>query len=199
MKKVIALLSLCFAVLLVSFTTLNNKKLIVIDAGHGGIDHGATFDEVFEKDIVTQISKKIFEKHDPSKVEILLLRDTDNNIALTDRINRINELKPDLVISLHVNKVYSNNTSSGIEAYVSEKNNNHKTSKEQAEKLLNAIANDKLQSRGVKQANFMILRNSNCPSVSLELGFISNENDRNYITSEEGQYEIAKNILKGIQ
>jgi N-acetylmuramoyl-L-alanine amidase len=199
MKKVIALLSLCFAVLLVSFTTLNNKKLIVIDAGHGGIDHGATFDEVFEKDIVTQISKKIFEKHDPSKVEIILLRDTDNNIALTDRINRINELKPDLVISLHVNKVYSNNTSSGIEAYVSEKNNNHKTSKEQAEKLLNAIANDKLQSRGVKQANFMILRNSNCPSVSLELGFISNENDRNYITSEEGQYEIAKNILKGIQ
>ena len=111
MKKVIAFLSLCFAVVLVSFTSINNKKLIVIDAGHGGSDHGATVDELYEKDIVSQISKKIFEKHDPSKVEIVLLRDSDNNITLTDRINRINELKPDLLISLHVNKIISNNTS----------------------------------------------------------------------------------------
>jgi N-acetylmuramoyl-L-alanine amidase len=88
---------------------------------------------------------------------------------------------------------------SGVEAYVSEKNSNHKISKEHAEKLVNAIANDKLQSRGVKQANFTILKKSNAPSVSLELGFLSNENDRAYITSEEGQNEIAANIVKSIQ
>ena len=76
---------------------------------------------------------------------------------------------------------------------------NHEKAKEQAEKLLNAISNDKLQSRGVKQANFMILKKSNCPAITLELGYLSNENDRNYITSEEGQNEIAENIVKSLQ
>lgn len=198
MKKVISLLSLCAVVFLVSFTTTNNKKLIVIDAGHGGHDHGASYNELYEKDIVEQIAKKIFEKNDPSTVELVLLRDTDNFISLADRINRINELNPDLVLSLHINSNSMKN-SSGVEAYVCENNSNHKMAKEQAEKLVNAIANDKLQSRGVKQANFMILKKSNAPSVSLEIGFLSNENDRAYITSEEGQNEIAANIVKSIQ
>ena len=198
MKKVLSLLSLCLVVALVSFTSLNNKKLIVIDAGHGGNDNGATKDELYEKDIVAQISKKIFEKNDPSTVKIVLLRDTDNFISLTDRVNKINELNPDLVISLHIN-ANSKTDTSGIEAYVSENNSHHEASKEQARKLIEAIANDKLQSRGVKQANFTILKKSNCPAISLELGFISNENDRKYITSEEGQNEIAANIIKSIQ
>ena len=198
MKKFLSLLSLCLVVALVSFTSLNNKKIIVIDAGHGGHDNGATVDELYEKDIVEQISKKIFEKNDPSKVEIVLLRDTDNFISLGDRVARINELNPDLVISLHVNSNTKTDTS-GIEAYVSQISSNHEKAKEQAEKLLNAISNDKLQSRGVKQANFMILKKSNCPAITLELGYLSNENDRNYITSEEGQNEIAANIVKSLQ
>ncbi len=198
MKKILSLLSLCVVVVLLSFTSLNNKKLIIIDAGHGGVDHGAKVDELYEKDVVEQISKKIFEKHDPSKVEIVLLRDTDNNIELTDRINRINELNPDLVVSLHANFT-SMKDKSGIEAYVSENNSHHQQSIEEARKLLEAISNENLKSRGVKQANFLILRKSNCPIVLLELGFLSDENDRNYLTSQAGQNEIATNILKSIQ
>jgi N-acetylmuramoyl-L-alanine amidase len=198
MKKALSLLSLCLLVILVSFTLVNNKKLIIIDAGHGGHDNGATKDELYEKDIVEKIAKKIFDQNDPSKVEIVLLRDTDSFVSLTDRVNKINELKPDLVISLHTN-FHSKNEKSGIEAYVSENNSHYQASKEQARKLIEAIANDKLQSRGVKQANFMILKKSNCPIVLLELGFISDENDRNYLISEEGQNEIAANIIKSIQ
>ena len=198
MKKAIALLSLSLVVVLLSFSTLNTKKLIVIDAGHGGHDNGATKDELYEKDVVEQISKKIFEQNDPSTVEIVLLRDTDNFIALTDRINKINELKPDLVISLHAN-FHPKIDKSGIEAYVSENNSHHESSKEQARKLIETVANDKLKSGGVKHANFMILRKSNCPIMLVELGYISNENDRKYLTSEEGQNEIAANIIKSIQ
>jgi len=198
MKKILALLSLCLVVVLLSFTSLNNKKLVVIDAAHGGHDNGAAKNELYEKDIVEQIAKKIFQKNDPSKVEIVLLRDTDNFISLEDRINTINELNPDLVISLHTN-YHSENNKSGVEAYVSAKNSQYEASTEQARKLIEAISNEKLQSRGVKQANFMILRKSNCPTISLELGLLSNENDRNYLTSEEGQNEIATNIIKSIQ
>lgn len=199
MKKRIALFSLfAVAVALLSFSTLSNKKLIVIDAGHGGHDKGATKEEVFEKDIVKKIAQKVFDLHDPSKVEIVLLRNTDDFVALTDRINAINELNPDLVISLHAN-FHENSGKSGIEAYVCENNANHSEAKQHAKKLLEALENDNLKSRGVRQANFMILRKSDCPSVLLELGFLSHENDLNYLTSEDGQNEIAKNILKSIQ
>ena len=61
MKKVFSLLSLFIIVALVSFTTLNNKKLIVIDAGHGGHDNATSYAKCNEKHIVEQISKKIFE------------------------------------------------------------------------------------------------------------------------------------------
>ena len=199
MKKILSLLSLCLIVTLVSFSTLNDKKVIVIDAGHGGHDHGAKLDNLTEKEIVVKIANKIYEYNDQSTLEIVLLRDSDEFVSLAERVSKINEINPDLVISLHINS----NTikdKSGTEAYVSHKNTKyHEIAKEKAEKLLHAISNDNLKSIGVKSANFMLLKNVNCPSVLLELGYISNENDRKYITSEQGQNEIAANIIKSLQ
>lgn len=48
----------------------------------------------------------------------------------------------------------------------------------------------------MKDANLYIIKNSKCPAVLLEVGYLSNANDRAYITSESGKDEIAKNILK---
>jgi len=198
MKKVIALLSLCFVVALVSFTSVNNKKLIVIDAGHGGHDHGATFEDLKEKEIVSQIAKKIYEYNDPSTVEIVLLRDADEFVSLQDRITKINELNPDLVLSLHVNQS-KNREANGLEVFVSEKNPQYQLSETYAQKILMHQNPIKLEQRGIKKASFLLLRESKAAAVTLELGFISNESDKNYLTSEEGQDEIAQSILKSLQ
>lgn len=54
------------------------------------------------------------------------------------------------------------------------------------------------KSRGVKQAPFMVLHKTSMPSILIEMGFISNKNEGQYLNSEEGQNEIAKAIADAI-
>jgi N-acetylmuramoyl-L-alanine amidase len=175
-------------------TEKKEKKVIVIDAGHGGQDFGATNEEWNEKNLTSLIAKKIKEMHSDSNVEIHYTRTDDEFIALNDRTNLINNLKPDLVISLHINN-NKNTTSSGFEIFISDKPDFLDKTKEFAEKLSTKLSKTQLRDRGLKFAPFFILKNSLCPSMVVELGFISNENDRKFITSEKGQIEIAKHIV----
>lgn len=170
------------------------KKVIVIDAGHGGHDFGATIDDLNEKNLTSEIAKKIKEMHSDSNVEIHFTRTDDQFIALNERTNLINNIKPDLVISLHINN-NKNTNSSGFEVYISDKTDFLDKNKEFAEKLSSKLYKTQLKNRGLKTAPFWILKNSICPSMVVELGFISNENDRKFITSEKGQIEIAKHIV----
>ncbi|WP_396143854.1 N-acetylmuramoyl-L-alanine amidase [Flavobacterium sp.] len=170
------------------------KKVIVIDAGHGGHDFGATIDDLNEKNLTSEIAKKIKEMHSDSNVEIHFTRTDDEFIALNERTTLINNIKPDLVISLHINN-NKNTNSSGFEVYISDKTDFLDKNKEFAEKLSSKLSKTQLKNRGLKTAPFWILKNSICPSMVVELGFISNENDRNFIASEKGQTEIAKHIV----
>jgi N-acetylmuramoyl-L-alanine amidase len=69
------------------------KKVIVIDASHGGHDFGATKDELNEKNLTSEIAKKIKDLFSNSNVEIHFTRTDDEFIALNDRTNLINNLK----------------------------------------------------------------------------------------------------------
>jgi hypothetical protein len=170
------------------------KKVIVIDAGHGGQDLGATKDGLNEKNLTSEIAKKIKEMHSDSDIEIHFIRNDDEFIALNDRTKLINNIKPDLVISLHINSNKNSNLS-GFEVFISDKTNFLDKTKEFAELLSSKLSKTQLKNKGLKTAPFQILKNSQCPSLVVELGFISNENDRKFIASEKGQTEIAKHIL----
>lgn len=60
------------------------------------------------------------------------------------------------------------------------------------------ITNHDLKSRGVKDANFTLLKESEYPSITVELGFLSNESDRKYLTDQNEQEKIATTILEAI-
>jgi N-acetylmuramoyl-L-alanine amidase len=189
------------ALVVVAFVTLSfisfEKEIItvVIDAGHGGHDLGGQHDELFEKDLVNAISKKIESLNSDKKIKLLFTRDDDKFVELADRTDFINSIKPDLILSLHVN-ANKNETTSGFEVFVSDKSLAYMKSNELAHKLvLDFEKNTPLNNRGVKNASFFILSKSEVPALTLEMGFISNQNDRNYISSEEGQNQIAKTIL----
>lgn len=193
MKNALRILGIALLVFTMSFTSPSSKKLIVIDAGHGGHDMGSTYGFHTEKEIVSKISQKIKGLNTNSEVEIVLIRDNDEFKSLADRVEKINSLNADLVLSLHVNST-KNETSSGVEAFVSEQNAKYEDSKAHAEELVALLSNEKLQNRGVKTAPFMVLKKTNTAAVTLELGFLSNPNDRKYITSDSGQNEIASKI-----
>ena len=175
-----------------------SKKIIVIDAGHGGKDFGAKINDEMESKIVESISKKIRLLNVKDDIEIVLLREDDSYIGLNERLEKINEINPDLLISLHINT--SNKTEkNGVNAYASKQNNFYEKSLEIAEDLIDKISNEKLSKGEVKDGNFYIIKNSKCPAILLEVGYLSNENDKIYITSEKGKNEIANRIFEFIK
>lgn len=169
---------------------------VVIDAGHGGQDHGIKVEGFSEKEIVEAISQKIKDNNYDKKVLIYLTRTNDNFISLQDRVDFINNLKPDLILSLHVNG-NKNTAISGVKFYVSPLNKQYETSKNTAEKInLHFVNNLNVQSKGVNDANFTILKNTEFPAITVELGYLSNENDRKFLTDNNQQEKIAEIILE---
>jgi N-acetylmuramoyl-L-alanine amidase/beta-lactamase regulating signal transducer with metallopeptidase domain len=174
----------------------NNKiKTIVIDAGHGGYDFGASKEGLTEKSLAEIISHNIQDRNKNEDIKIHFTRTNDSFIDLTERARIVNSYQPDLAISLHFN-MNKNIETNGFEIYVSDSSPTSEKSIELANQLAAIIANaTPLKNRGVKVAPFMILKKSECPTMVVELGFLSNEKDRNYVNSEKGQTEIAQAIL----
>lgn len=183
---------------LFAFKSIESKRIIVIDAAHGGSDFGATLAGTQEKIIVESIAKKIKSQNSNDNLEIVLLREGDQFMELGERVSTINKLNPNLVISLHINSSKDSNKN-GVEAYISSNTKFYDQSKISAEKVLEKITTENLSKGKVSEANFFILKKSNCPAVSLEIGYLSNEKDRKYVSSEKGQNEIAAKILETIK
>lgn len=183
--KALKLLAVSFAsAAMFSFST-ETKKIIVIDAGHGGNDFGATMNGVSEKDMVLNIARQIKKASDKDGTyEVILTRSDDTSTTLTERTEQINKLNPEMVISLHINRTPEANTNkSGHEIFIQKTSE----SKSLAEKL-----SKKLGECSIKEENLHILRNSKSPAVLVELGYINNIKEREYMNSSDGQREIAK-------
>lgn len=196
MKNSVKILLVAVAFVCLSFVNFEKKQInVVIDAGHGGTDYGATISELKEKEIVSAISKKIQLLNSDADVKIHFTRTEDNTLTLQERVDFMNQVKPDVFISLHINS-NKNVLSNGYEVYVSDTSIAAKKSNELAEKFVNTFSkNTKLRYRGIKTAPFFVLKKAEYPALLLDLGFLSNEIDKDYITSENGQTEIAQNIL----
>ncbi|KPE49340.1 N-acetylmuramoyl-L-alanine amidase [Chryseobacterium indologenes] len=190
--KGIKLLTLsAFSAAFLSFTPVN-KKVIVVDAGHGGNDNGVVYGNIAEKDITMNIAKEIKKFNDgQNEYEVILTRDSDTYPSLSDRTAMINKLNPEIVISLHVNSSPQKESSDqGTEVFVQ----NTENSKQLAKKI-----SKKFDVRKVEERNLHILRETKAPAVLVELGFINNTKDRAYITSEKGQKEIAQKFTEIIR
>ena len=200
MRKAVTLLLVVTAVLSLAFTNPEPLRQInvVIDAGHGGNDFGMTIDAHTEKAIVEQITNKIRLLNRNENIVIHLTRTVDHTMTFDQRAAFINAIKPDLVLSLHVNG-NKNADASGMEFYVSKENTAYARSHELAGLLDKKFSDANLfTSRGVKEAGFMLLRKSEAPTVLVEMGFLSNAMDRTVLTDESGQNRIAELILEFI-
>jgi len=197
MKKLITISTVILTTLFLSFTS-NEKKVVLLDVGHGGKDNGATTENpILEKDVTLQIAQKIQKLNDNPNLEIKLTRNSDEFMTIEDRVKHINNVKPDYLISIHAN-FHGDTIRKGIEFYYTENNSFAEESKDLADKL-QAGFEDELNFYKTNQANFLVLRKANCPAVMIETGFLSNEEDLAFLTSEKGQTKIAKQILLSLK
>ena len=170
---------------------------MVIDAGHGGSDNGVSIDGTTEKKIVEQLITKIQAFNKNKNIVIHFTRSTDKFIPLDKRTTFINTIKPDLVLSLHVNSS-SNTNNSGMEFYVSKESNSYEKSNLIAEKFQSKFLSANFKVAEIKNANFYILKKSEVPAIIMELGYLSNENDKKVLVNSMEQNQIAKKIIECI-
>ena len=204
MKKIIQIICLLITTGLftqtnfIDSTTTSPKRIILLDAGHGGTDTGVKREEFQEKDIVLKIATVIQEKNPFENIEFVLLRKGDEQIINTNRAKLINEIKPDLVLSLHANYNVKD-SKKGTEIHLSPLNPTFEESKILGEKIGNNISSLGFENLGIVESNAKILRDSQVPIVMIEIGYLTNIEDRKLLTNEENYPKIADKIFEALK
>lgn len=152
------------------------KYKVCLDAGHGGTDPGATSGKLYEKDINLKVVKAMEEYLKPY-VDTVLTRDTDKTVSLEERVNIANTTKVDLFFSVHCN-ASDNTAAKGWECYIVGKGGNAEKLAKRVEANVFTDTTLGLKNRGIKTANFYVLKETDAPAVLVENAFISNTDDR---------------------
>lgn len=92
-------------------------RRVVLDAGHGGTDPGASAPNLLEKEITLDIGRRLRTLLEHEGFEVIVTRETDHTIALRDRARLANDSRSDIFVSIHVNALAQHTESRGIETY----------------------------------------------------------------------------------
>lgn len=185
---------------------LTREYTVVIDAGHGkqsnGLHSGARSENVYEDDIVLELSKKIQALNSNSKIKIILTRATDAATDLKERVRIAEVNKADLFISLHTNARPEGSTTpgSGIEVFVQPSAIHGKQSERLGSAIISELGSIYKTDPSLKSTprSVYILKYSPCPAVLVECGYITDPQDKAFVTGPANQDAIAKKILSAI-
>ena len=173
-------------------------KVVVVDAGHGGKDTGtyAVSGDWDEKEFNLDFVKKVKDSWNHKNIKIYFTRLEDKKVGLSERVDFANQLQADLFVSIHCNSS-DDSMGTGLEAlYKSDEY--AEDSKSFARKCMKKLSEcTGLTNRGVLNGNSIyIIRNTNMPTVLLELGFLSNPEDLGYLSLEENRDKMAESICQ---
>lgn len=198
---------ICF--LAISFASFSQSKKItvVLDAGHGGNDHGFISEEknlLPEKELNLLIANKVGEyiQQYLTNIEIIYTRKDDSFVSLDDRVYKANVANADYFISIHCN-ANDHKMIHGTESHV------HTMDSKKSVELAQIIEKEfstkaGRHSRGIKDSDdrehsLQVLKYTNMTSVLLECGFMTNAKEANYLNTTEGQEIIASAIFRGLR
>ncbi|SEG34898.1 N-acetylmuramoyl-L-alanine amidase [Paenibacillus sp. UNC499MF] len=186
-----------------------NPPDVLIDVGHGGIDGGAVHGSLLEKDINLAVAKQTYQLLTKAGYRVVLNRDKDyalsddnkwlNNRSrhirdLAQRMQMANDLKPKLLISLHVNSSFVRSKKG---PYVLHQNNAGSLFlATQIQERLNALSGTR--HLPIHGKTYYLLKRAQSPAVIVEVGFITNAEDRTRMTSDEGRQKIAAAIRDAV-
>ena len=211
-NKIYTLLMLIISISI--FTIINAKakelpltgKIIYIDPGHGGIDPGSIYKNIYEKDINLSICLKLKKELEKSGAQVYLTRDGDYDLStpntstrkksdLNNRVRLINDSNAFMYISIHLNATNSK-TWHGAQVFYDDVN---KENKKIAEIMQQELKNNLNTNREISEISNMLLnRKVKIPGVLIEVGFLSNDNERYLLKQDSYQQKIIKTIVNGI-
>jgi len=179
------------------------KHTWILDNGHGIDTHGKRsplydgdkqlLEYEFNRDIVRRIIKLLNEK----KIKFINLVPEVEDIKLSERVKRANEIPNGIYLSIHGNAFgdgYVFNKSYGIETYYISKTGEELATQFQNDLVKNTDGKD----RGIKTANFYVLKHTKMSAILLELGFYTNKSECEKMTTDNYRNILANSIVESI-
>ncbi len=174
--------------------TDHTTKKVVIDAGHGGKDVGAIGGGINEKDITLDVAKRVEKLLKQKGCSVVMTRDDDTYVSLQDRVSISENANPDIFVSIHVNSSVRPEIT-GVETHYY-----HQESIALAQTVHSSLASAvQSPNRGLFKSKFYVINHTTSPAILVEIGFISNSDERNQLVGEKRKQATAKAIADGVQ
>lgn len=186
----------------------NGTYVVILDPGHGGNDPGKIgVNKKKEKDINLQMAKKVKEKLEKENITVKMTRTKDEGLYsktarnhkiedMKERVRIINEEKPNAAVSIHQNSYTAENVKGAQVFYFT----HSKEGKEAAERMQESLRMFDTENKREAKANntYYMLKKTNCPTIIVECGFLSNREEAEKLADEGYQEKMATVICNGI-
>jgi N-acetylmuramoyl-L-alanine amidase len=181
-------------------------RTVAIDPGHGGIDSGASYHGMMEKDIALSVALKLAEVLRANGATAVLTREADIDYYtrgkggkrndLMKRVEIINSSGAAAFVSIHTNAIRGSQWF-GAEAYYSPKSEENKRLAEIMQQALRDFpAGNKRQAK--QDSDILVLKDTNIPGVLVELGFLSNPREAALLADAAYQQKMAEHIARAL-
>lgn len=189
---------------------------VVIDPGHGGKDPGAIGKVSKEKEVTLAIAKELKKSLESRGFRVSMTRTGDSTLSLEDRANFCTRVGGQIFISIHADAAASTARGTGTFSLTPLNAPSYNTSKVEGSKAKGHFWCDNslylsyavqrqlglnikdTPNRGIKRARFSVLRNTNCPAILIETGFISNQLEEKNLNSPTYWKRLAESIATGV-
>lgn len=204
MKKLTLTATFLVLLLLLTFSFKPSEQafLILVDPGHGGKDAGYVSDEkgLIEKDLSLNFAQRLIEVSKAySDIKVISTRNSDEFLDLKERVAISKALKANLFISIHMD-AHNNASMQGMSLMIDENSKYKSESLALAESIisqLNADASVNMQS-DVLDFDSFVLQNVDCPAIMLNLGFLSNSADADFINADDNIDALCKELIEAL-
>lgn len=171
------------------------KNIIVIDAGHGGKDSGtySAGEKYYEKDFNLSIVSLLKDTLKDDNIKVYYTRLDDETVYLNPRVNLANEVEADLFLSIHFNASEASSAGGSEVLYNELDTSTSYNSKIFATNCLDELVKvTKKVNRGLVEGNEMvIIGNAKMPVALVEVGFMTNDEELNFLLDISNQKAIA--------
>lgn len=185
--------------------------VFVLDPGHGGFDGGARSESgIEEKEISLSISKYLRDYLNEAGALVIMTRDSDTDLIspdkkrisskkledLQNRISLANKSMADFFISIHLNSIPSERWHGAQTFYYPIREENKRMAELIQSELIHNLQNtDRVP---LPRNDIMVLKYVEMPSVMVEVGFLSNRQEAEWLNKKEYQKKIAFSIYQGM-
>lgn len=191
----------------VSKVKYTNDFVLTLDAGHGGSDRGVLADDGTSEAEMNLLLVKAIEKEALAQgIKTILIRTDAEIVPLKDRVQKMADVRASLNLSIHMNGAVKGNLSepqTGIQIFADNRIGHFPEAQKAATKLIDQLGSipGGLAMLGLKQrqTGIWVVKAAPCPSLLLELGYLTNPKDQQYMMQESNRAELAKRIIEAVK